>query len=135
MSQAPPLKTPCGCQYSHWYDAGGPGCGPPGWYPEDYPTVACAAHLPAETARRAAVQQKLQQEKEERRKHELQQLEKEAAAVEEKARAERARIVKRRYELEYGVDRTQLEAALTKAQQDVQRLTAELDKLPPMPSE
>jgi hypothetical protein len=83
--------------------------------------------------RRFKESEKLRQWKEESNKHQLQQLEKEAAAVEEKARADRARIAKRRYELEHGVDRTQLEAALVKAQQDVQRLTAELAKLPPMP--
>lgn len=136
MSQAPPLsKKPCGCEYSHWYDASGPGCGPSGWYEEDYPAIVCAAHRPAETARQAAVHQKLQQETEERRKRELQRLEKEAAVVKEKARADLTRIAKRRYELEHGVDRTQLEAALAKAKEDVQRLTAELDKLPPMSSE
>lgn len=84
--------------------------------------------------RRHRESEKLRKDKEESNKLELQRLEKEAAAVEEKARTDRARIAKRRYELEHGVDRTQLEAALTKAQQDVQRLTAELAKLPPMPT-
>lgn len=84
--------------------------------------------------RRAQVREAERCEQSARVARELQGLENERVALEAKANADRTRIAKRRYELEHGVDRTNMEAALVKAQQDVQKLTAQLAQLPPLPT-
>jgi hypothetical protein len=85
--------------------------------------------------RSTAIVVPLRLEKDKRTKLELEQLDQDAKLAEQKALAERKRIAKRRYVLQLGVDRDQVEHDLAKAQQDVIRLSAQLNLLPPLPTQ